>query len=125
MKIVNSIAAERGAEGSEVESVHELIGGEAVVQNCGDTFVGSASREVGQHKIDDVNQPEDALAPPYEGGAGEECPRSCVCHYEFLRFRMPAMQARRAAAQSTGWQTPRCSTAFPLRRYPLFRRSYW
>src|ERR1700739_2152153 len=46
------------AESSKIESVHKLTGGQAVVQNCGDAFVGPARREVRQHEIHDVNQPE-------------------------------------------------------------------
>src|ERR1700758_3298440 len=52
------------AESPEVEAVQELIGGQAVVQNCSDAFVGSAGGEVGENEIDGVNQPEDPLAPP-------------------------------------------------------------
>src|SRR6202046_5024690 len=89
------------AGGSKVESVHKLVGGQTVVQNRGDAFIGSTRREVSQHEIHDVNQPENALAVPDERGAGEKRPRGCVCHCESLHFRMLFMRAMRAAEPST------------------------
>src|ERR1700719_3248496 len=48
------IHRERGG-GSEVESVHKLIGGQTVIQNGCDAFIGSACCDVGQRKIDGIN----------------------------------------------------------------------
>src|ERR1700721_1390116 len=50
------------AGGSKVESVHKLVGGQTVVQNRGDAFIGSTRREESQHEIHTENKQENAVA---------------------------------------------------------------